>query len=101
MTVSERIATSMDIKYTDYTDGGNIGLISNSAGLGMATSDALALKGGKAANFADLGGSAIHEQIDSLFYILDTDPKIRVVFINCYGGLLSMKKMVATLIQAL
>lgn len=100
MTTSERIATSMDIKYTDY-QGGNIGVVSNSAGYGMATSDALALKGGKAANFSDFGGSAIHEQIDTLFYILDTDPKVRVIFINCYGGLMSIKKIAAVLIKAL
>lgn len=67
----------------------------------MATSDSIALKGGQAANFSDLGGSAIHEQIDSLIYILDSDPKVRVVFLNCYGGLMSMRKMIAVLLKAL
>ena len=49
----------MDIKYNDM--GGNIGLLCNSAGLAMASADVIASCGGQAANFTDLGGSAIHE----------------------------------------
>jgi len=45
----------MDIKYLDKIDG-NIGIISNGAGLCMATVDLLELKGGKPANFVDIGG---------------------------------------------
>lgn len=59
MTRNERMAWDMDIKYTDLP--GNIGVISNSAGLGMAINDAIVSYGGSSANFADLGGSAIHE----------------------------------------
>ena len=100
MTINERIASTMDIKYNDY-DEGNIGLISNSAGLCMATSDKIVHEGGKPANFADLGGSAIHEQIDTLFNIMESNERVKVVFINCYGGLMSIKKVIATLLNSL
>ena len=99
MTVNERIALSMDIKYVEMY--GNIGVLTNSAGLSMATNDLLALKGGNSANFVDLGGSAIHEQIDTVMYILQADARVKVIFINCYGGLMNMTKVVATLIYAL
>ena len=62
MTVNERIAHEMDIKYVDMK--GNIGVISNSAGLCMATNDSIVSHGGQPANFADFGGSAIHEQME-------------------------------------
>eukprot|EP00354_Favella_ehrenbergii_P001927 CAMPEP_0170471012 /NCGR_PEP_ID=MMETSP0123-20130129/13319_1 /TAXON_ID=182087 /ORGANISM="Favella ehrenbergii, Strain Fehren 1" /LENGTH=144 /DNA_ID=CAMNT_0010738409 /DNA_START=903 /DNA_END=1337 /DNA_ORIENTATION=+ len=91
---------SMDIKYTEM-QGGNIGVVCNSAGLCMATNDMLQLKGGESANFVDLGGSAIHEQIDSVMHILSSDPRVRVIFINCYGGIMNMQKVIATLLLAL
>ena len=63
----------------------------------MALVDVLAHYGAKAANFADLGGSAIHEQIDALLYLLEHDRNVNVIFINCYGGILNVDKVVATL----
>jgi len=95
MTVDERIAFNSDIKYTELS--GNIGMVCNSAGLCMAANDVLATYGGKSANFVDLGGSAIHEQIDALLHLLNDEKKVRVIFINCYGGIMSMKKVWATL----
>ena len=59
MTVNEKIASAMEIKYMELT--GNIGIISNSSGLCMATKDLIAEKGGEAANFCDIGGATIHE----------------------------------------
>ena len=59
MTVNERLASVNDIKYTDLD--GNIGMVTNSAGLCMATNDLLSTFGGRPANFVDLGGTAIHE----------------------------------------
>ena len=49
----------MEIKYMELD--GNIGIVSNSAGLCMATQDLIAEKGGTAANFTDIGGATIHE----------------------------------------
>lgn len=85
MTVNERIANNMHIDFTDLD--GNIGMVCNSAGLCLAANDTIAHFGGRPANFADLGGAAIHESIDSLLHILNSSAKVRVIFINCYGGI--------------
>ena len=95
MSVSKRIAFNMDVKYTDLS--GNIGMVCNSAGLCMASNDMISVLGGQPANFADLGGSAIHESIDTLLHLLNASDKVRVIFINVYGGLMSVKKVIATL----
>ena len=95
MTIAERIAFNYDLKYVELD--GNIGMVSNSAGLCMTSNDGVATYGGKSANFSDLGGAAIHEQIDMLLQLLNDDNKVRVIFINCYGGLMSMEKVWATL----
>lgn len=95
MSVNERIAFHHDIKYTQLS--GNIGLVSNSAGLCLASNDLIEMYGGKSANFVDLGGSAIHEQIDTLLNMLNDDENVQVIFVNCYGGIMSIEKLVATL----
>ena len=64
----ERIAKSFDFTYRYL--GGNVGIISNGGGLGMATCDLIHQHGGKPANFVDLGGSVIHEQIHELLILL-------------------------------
>ena len=63
----------------------------------MALMDMLNHYGAKAANFSDLGGTAIHEQIEALLYLLENDPNVNVIFINCYGGILNVDKVIATL----
>lgn len=72
-------------------------MVSNSAGLCLSTNDLVSHYGGKPANFVDLGGSTIHEQIDTLFNMLNDDENVRVIFVNCYGGIMSIEKLVATL----
>lgn len=64
----ERVARSFDINYCYL--GGNIGIMSNGGGLAMATCDLITEYGGKPANFVDLGGSVIHEQIHEVAMIL-------------------------------
>ena len=99
MTVSERIAFNMDIKYSSMQ--GNIGMVCNSAGLCMATNDAIINAGGLPANFSDLGGSAIHEQIHALLSLVNNDSNVKVIFIHCYGGITNIKKVFATLAMCL
>lgn len=65
----ERVADSSDICYRYI--GGNIGLMCDSAGSAMATCDLVTQYGGKPANFVDLGGSVIHEQIHQVATILE------------------------------
>ena len=67
---------------------GNIGCMVNGAGLAMATMDIIKLSGGEPANFLDVGGGANAEQIRNAFRILMSDPAVKAVFINIFGGIL-------------
>jgi succinyl-CoA synthetase beta subunit len=67
---------------------GTIGCMVNGAGLAMATMDIIKLAGGEPANFLDVGGGANAEQIKNAFRILTSDPNVRAVLINIFGGIL-------------
>ena len=64
-----------------------IGTLVNGAGLAMNTVDALADHGGKAANFLDTGGKATSETVKRSFELILSDQRVRVVFVNIFGGL--------------
>lgn len=66
---------------------GNIGCIVNGAGLGMATLDILRYYGGDPANFLDAGAGASKEVIQNAFTLLNSDPKVKGIFINMFGGI--------------
>jgi len=67
---------------------GNIGCMVNGAGLAMATMDLIKLSGGLPANFLDVGGSATSETVSKAFKILLSDPKVKVVLVNIFGGIM-------------
>lgn len=67
---------------------GNIGCMVNGAGLAMATMDLIKLSGGEPANFLDVGGSATAETVSKAFKILLSDPNVRVVLVNIFGGIM-------------
>ena len=67
---------------------GNIGCMVNGAGLAMATMDIIKHSGGEPANFLDVGGGANEEMIENAFRILNSDPRVKVIFINILGGIL-------------
>jgi len=67
---------------------GNVGCMVNGAGLAMATMDIIKLAGGEPANFLDVGGGAKPDQIENAFRILSSDPSVKAVFINVFGGIL-------------
>ena len=67
---------------------GNVGCMVNGAGLAMATMDIIKLAGGQPANFLDVGGGAKPDQIENAFRILSSDPGVKAVFINVFGGIL-------------
>ena len=67
---------------------GNIGCMVNGAGLAMATMDIIKLYGGMPANFLDVGGGANKEQVTAAFKILMSDPKVKAVLINIFGGIM-------------
>jgi succinyl-CoA synthetase alpha subunit len=66
---------------------GNIGTLVNGAGLAMNTVDALAAAGGLAANFLDTGGKATSETVKKSFHVILQDPRVKVIFVNIFGGL--------------
>jgi succinyl-CoA synthetase beta subunit len=68
-------------------DGGDIGIIGNGAGLVMTTMDEVKRAGGKPANFLDIGGGAKAESVRSSLDIVLTDPNIKGVLFNIFGGI--------------
>lgn len=67
---------------------GNIACMVNGAGLAMATMDIIKYAGGRPANFLDVGGGASAEQVKNAFRILLSDPGVKAVLINIFGGIL-------------
>ena len=80
---------------------GNVGCMVNGAGLAMATMDIVKLAGGAPANFLDVGGGASPEQIENAFRILSSDPSVKAVFINVFGGILRCDRLAEGLIAAI
>jgi succinyl-CoA synthetase beta subunit len=66
---------------------GNIACMVNGAGLAMATMDIIKLYGGEPANFLDVGGGASQEAVKNAFQILVSDPNVKAVLINIFGGI--------------
>jgi succinyl-CoA synthetase beta subunit len=66
---------------------GNIGCMVNGAGLAMTTMDIIKLYGGEPANFLDIGGGASAEKVAAAFRIILSDPNIKAVLINIFGGI--------------
>ena len=67
---------------------GNIGCMVNGAGLAMATMDLIKLSGGMPANFLDVGGGATAATVAQAFKIILSDPKVKAVLINIFGGIM-------------
>ena len=67
---------------------GTIGCMVNGAGLAMATMDIIQLYGGSPANFLDVGGSAQTEQVIAAFKIITSDPEVKAILINIFGGIM-------------
>ncbi len=78
-------ASKYDLNYIRLD--GNIGCMVNGAGLAMATMDIIKFYGGEPANFLDVGGAANAERVKNAFRILLSDPHVKAVFINIFGGI--------------
>ena len=79
---------------------GNVACMVNGAGLAMATMDIVKQAGGEPANFLDVGGGASPEQIENAFRILSSDPGVKAVFINVFGGILRVDRLAEGIIAA-
>jgi len=78
-------ASIFDLSYVSMD--GNIGCMVNGAGLAMATMDIIKSFGGDPANFLDVGGGADVNKVREAFKIILTDPKVKVIFVNIFGGI--------------
>ncbi len=79
-------ASKFDLSYICLD--GDIGCMVNGAGLAMATMDVIQLKGGEPANFLDVGGGADKDQVTAAFKILLSDPNVKGVLVNIFGGIM-------------
>lgn len=67
---------------------GSIGCLVNGAGLAMATMDTIKHVGGEPANFLDVGGGASAEKVTAAFKIITSDPNVKGIFVNIFGGIM-------------
>lgn len=79
-------AKKYDLSYISLD--GNIGCMVNGAGLAMGTMDIIQLKGGSPANFLDVGGGATTEKVTAAFKIILSDPKVKAILVNIFGGIM-------------
>jgi succinyl-CoA synthetase beta subunit len=79
---------------------GNIGCLVNGAGLAMATMDIVNHHGGSPANFLDVGGGVTAENAVEAFRIILSDPKVKAVFVNVFGGIASCARIADALVKA-
>jgi succinyl-CoA synthetase beta subunit len=79
---------------------GNIGCLVNGAGLAMSTMDIIKLNGGEPANFLDVGGGANAEQVTEAFRIILSDPHVKAVLVNIFGGIMRCTTIATALVQA-
>ncbi len=81
----ERRASEHDLNYVSLD--GNIACMVNGAGLAMATMDLIKLHGGQPANFLDVGGGATSERVTAAFELILSNPNVRAILINIFGGI--------------
>ena len=79
---------------------GSIGCMVNGAGLAMATMDIIQLKGGKPANFLDVGGGATQERVTEAFKIILSDTSVKGVLVNIFGGIMRCDVIAEGIISA-
>jgi len=79
-------ASRFDLAYIKLD--GNIGCMVNGAGLAMATMDIIKLEGGEPANFCDVGGGANKEKVTAAFKIILSDPAVKGILVNIFGGIM-------------
>lgn len=81
----ERRASEHELNYVSLD--GDIACMVNGAGLAMATMDLIKLHGGQPANFLDVGGGATSERVTAAFRLILSNPKVRAVLVNIFGGI--------------
>jgi len=94
----EVTAAEDDLNYIGLE--GEIGCLVNGAGLAMATMDIISINGGKPANFLDVGGGATADQVESAFKLITSDPQVKCVLVNIFGGIMRCDVIADGIIRA-
>ena len=79
---------------------GNIGCLVNGAGLAMSTMDIIKLHGGEPANFLDVGGGANEQQVTEAFRIILSDPHVKGILVNIFGGIARCTTIASAIVAA-
>jgi succinyl-CoA synthetase beta subunit len=95
---AEMEASKFDLSYLSLD--GDIGCLVNGAGLAMATMDAIKLYGGSPANFLDVGGGATAERVTEAFKLMLSNPGLRAILVNIFGGIMRCDVIAVGLVQA-
>ncbi len=95
---AEQEAKKWDLSYISLE--GNIGCMVNGAGLAMSTMDIIKYYGGAPANFLDVGGGATAEKVTAAFKIITTDPEVKAIFVNIFGGIMKCDTIAQGVITA-
>jgi succinyl-CoA synthetase beta subunit len=94
----ERQAVDMGLNYIRLN--GNVGTMVNGAGLAMATMDVIKQAGAEPANFLDVGGGASEEMVTKGFEVILSDPNVKAILINIFGGILRCDVLAAGVVAA-
>jgi len=95
----EELAQSKGLQYVGLD--GDVGIIANGAGLAMSTCDVVNQVGGSPANFLDIGGGASAEVMANALEVINTDEKVKSIFINIFGGITKGEDVANGIVQAL
>jgi succinyl-CoA synthetase beta subunit len=95
----ERLARRKGLQYVGLD--GFVGIIANGAGLAMSTCDVVNQVGGSPANFLDIGGGANAEVMANALEVINSDPSVRAIFINIFGGITRGEEVANGIVQAL
>ncbi|KKE78358.1 ADP-forming succinate--CoA ligase subunit beta [Bacilli bacterium] len=91
-------ASKYDLSYVALD--GNIGCMVNGAGLAMSTMDIIKYFGGEPANFLDVGGGATAEKVTEAFKIILSDPNVKGIFVNIFGGIMKCDVIAEGVVEA-
>ncbi len=95
----EKLAREKNLQYIGLD--GSVGIIANGAGLAMSTLDVVNQVGGKAANFLDIGGGANAELMTSALEVINSDTKVKSIFINIFGGITRGDEVAKGIVEAM
>jgi succinyl-CoA synthetase beta subunit len=96
----ENEARAKEYALSYITLSGNIGCLVNGAGLAMATMDTIKLVGGEPANFLDVGGGATREKVTEAFKLILSDPQVKAVLVNIFGGIMKCDVIADGIVEA-